>query len=488
MRSERRAGHRRVDVRVREALQALGVSAARRPPEPLELLAAARWLQFPPATEALFRSDYARSSLASHRASLVLSIVLYSAFGLLDYWGLPSSPAAAWVIRFGFVGPFLTVALLLSFLTVFERIMQPVAASVILVTGGGIVAMIATARPEDPAFTHYYAGLILVVTFGCTFIRARTRLAAAASVTVIVAYEIVALGVQRILSVPNGMPMFLNANFFLWSSAILGVTTGYFQEYYLRRDFLQRRAILSELTAARQIQQALLEQEPIDIPGLDVAAECRTSLLVGGDYFGVLPAGGHRWLFAIADVSGKGAAAALLMANLHALMRTFPAEQGLADTAAAISAHVHRVMQQRRYITAILTCCDTTTGRLEYVNAGHRGGAVIDPAGRVETLEPSGLPLGLFAHGSWQVNTLTLRPGSRLVLYTDGIAERENEAGEHYEEGRLLAAIGGGPDEAAGLLESIFRDNDAFAGRKAPTDDATVVIVRVPSPTATSES
>ncbi len=429
--------------------------------------------------EELFLRDYFHNSLASCRASLVVAFLLYAVFGILDFWGMPAAKHYVWTIRYAIVCPLIAAALLLSYFPVFERVMQIVNGVVVAAAGLGIVAMIAATQPGDPAYAHYYAGLILVVVFGFTFIRLRVRHAIAATGIVIAAYEIVAVWRQRILEQEYGVPQFLNSNFFLLSANILGIAAGYFLEFYTRRDFLQRNAIESELAAAREIQQSLLPGNPPGVPGLSIAGACKTSLQVGGDYFDVFAAGDREWAFIVADVSGKGAGAALLMANLHAIVRTCPADRGLLETAALINGHVNGLMQQARYITAILARYEPSTRTLKCVNAGHSGGILVRPNGEMERIESTGLPLGLFEQGQWEVQRAVMDRDSVLLLYTDGITDRENPSGECYGEERLLAAaLKHAPLSAARVLEAILDDNDRFAGGVPPVDDSTILVVR----------
>ncbi len=446
----------------------------------LQLLPSARRLAFPASVEKLFLKDYFHNSLGSCRASLVVAFLLYAVFGILDFWGIPSAKHYVWTIRYAIVCPVIAAALLLSFLPIFERVMQLAAGIVVTTAGLGIVAMIAATRPGDPAYAHYYAGLILVVVFGFTFVRLRLRYAIVATGIVIAAYEVVAVSCQKILAQEYGVPQFLNSNFFLIAANILGIASGYFLEFYMRKDFLQRNVIESELAAAREIQQSLLPRTPPSIPGVSIAGTCRTSLQVGGDYFDVVPAARDEWTFVVADVSGKGAAAALLMANLHAIIRTCPAERGLLETAALINSHVSGLMQQARYVTAILARYETSTRTLNCLNAGHSGGILVGPDGAVEKIESTGFPLGLFEDGHWEVQRVVMNPGSILLLYTDGIVDRENSAGESYDEERLLkAALKHAASPSARMLGGILDDNDRFAGGVPAADDSTLLIVRV---------
>jgi hypothetical protein len=194
--------------------------------ETLELLPSARRLRFPESIEKQFLDDYYPDSIGSCRATLLTALCLYALFGILDVWGIPSHTHYVWTIRYVIVCPLIAAALLLSFHSSFKKIMQLSVLFVILVAGLGIVAMVAVTEPKDPAYTHYYAGLILVIVFGFTFVRLRFRYGVVLASTIIAAFEIVSIFCQKILQETDGIPMFLNSNFFLIGASIIGVASG----------------------------------------------------------------------------------------------------------------------------------------------------------------------------------------------------------------------------------------------------------------------
>lgn len=447
--------------------------------ETQELLPSARRLKFPAVVEKDFLEDYFRNSIGCSRAALLLGLALYAAFGILDFWGLPSREAYAWRIRYMIVCPIITTVFLLSWLPAFKKCMQQALLIMVLSAGLGIIAMIAVSQPRDPGYAHYYAGLILVIVFGFTYLRLRLRFGLAAAGIIVAAYEWIAIFYQRILDQPEGLRLFLNSNFFLVASCIIGTAAGYFLEFYMRKEFLHRRVIESELLSAREIQQSMLPKDLPGIPGLSVAGACRTSRHVGGDHFDILPAGNGEWLFVIADVSGKGAAAALMMANLHAMMRMFPANQELLESAAIINDQVHNLMRQKRYITAIMARYQASSRTLTCLNAGHCSGIVQLPNGQKEMIASTGFPLGLFPQASWDLQRLELPQGAMLLLYTDGIVDRENSSGEYYEEKRLLEMLIKTAElSPSQVLQRIFDDNDQFGKGIPMTDDSTILVIR----------
>src|SRR5215831_7165503 len=184
----------------------------------------------------------------------------------------------------------------------------------------------------------------------------------------------------------------------------------------------------------------------------------------------------------MADVSGKGAPAALLMANLHALMHTLPLTSMPGKLASAVNSHVYGLTNSCRYVTAILAILDLNKHELTYSNAGHTGGFVMNTDAFKITLETTGLPLGLFPDSQYEEISVPLSRQSILLLYTDGISERENKFGEAFgEEGLLKAAVLHKRLRPSDWVDRTFQAADEFAGNGEPADDATVLIASMNS-------
>ena len=183
-----------------------------------------------------FYDDYVAKFLRHVRVALLVGIFLYGIFGVLDSFIIPSARTAAWLIRFAIVIPSLLAALALSYTRYFRKLMQPLLAAVILITGFGIIGMLAIAEP--PGTYLYYAGLILVTMYAYTFLRLRFKFALFASWTLVLAYELAALIIS-----PLSPAMLVNNTFFLLSTNLIGMFSSYQTELSIRRDFLQRKRI-----------------------------------------------------------------------------------------------------------------------------------------------------------------------------------------------------------------------------------------------------
>lgn len=205
---------------------------------------------FPGSLEAEFLEAYTKSSLRHIRMSLAMAMLMYGIFGILDGWLMPEVKIKLWVIRYGIFIPFTLCIFIASFSGYFEKIMQIAIAAVILVAGEGIVAMILLASPT--ADHSYYAGLILVIMFGHTFIKLRFIWASAASLIIVLSYEIVAIWM---ITTPPAV-LYSN-NFFFISANVIGMFASYSVEKGWRKEFMQKRLLDIEKNNVETINRKL---------------------------------------------------------------------------------------------------------------------------------------------------------------------------------------------------------------------------------------
>jgi serine phosphatase RsbU (regulator of sigma subunit) len=246
----------------------------------------------------------------------------------------------------------------------------------------------------------------------------------------------------------------------------------------------ERRLLLLEedLRVARHIQQSLLPKEPpkvdsLDIVGLSVAAQA-----VGGDYYDFIKLDRSRLGLAIADVSGKGTPAALLMANLQACLRS----QAATDCSPGVAVPRTNGMfsgflDPGRFITLFYGVLDLPTRTLTYVNAGHQYPIIIGKAGAIRELEGSDLIIGINAESEYHEEAVTLKAGDLMVLYTDGVTDARNSDGEMFGESRLFDLLKKNRQyDARTLSEKILDSINEFTGNAPQFDDITMMLVRFP--------
>jgi sigma-B regulation protein RsbU (phosphoserine phosphatase) len=236
-----------------------------------------------------------------------------------------------------------------------------------------------------------------------------------------------------------------------------------------------------ELEIAREVQEQLFPQRRPTVPCLDYYGTCRPARDVGGDSYDFLDLGDGRFGFAIADVSGKGIPAALLMAGLQASVRaqTLLRVSDLARLIANVNRLVYDASPSNRYVTFFYAQLDPATRTLSYVNAGHNA-PMLFRDGEVLRLEAGGPVIGLLPEAAYQEASLALRSGDVIVAFTDGVSEAMNSADEEWGEERLMAAVRDrGVQPAADLAQHLQAAADAFAAGAPQHDDMTLVVLRV---------
>jgi serine phosphatase RsbU (regulator of sigma subunit) len=251
-----------------------------------------------------------------------------------------------------------------------------------------------------------------------------------------------------------------------------------------REELLEQERLRKELEMCRRIQEELLPHEPLRVPFLEAHGVSLPAREVGGDFFNyfALPSGETALL--VGDVSGKGVPAALLMANLQATLKArVPLQADLALLAEELDREIEASTPRTSYVTLFLGLVDPSRGRLRYVNAGHNPPLYLPAQGEVQTLPPTGRPLGLLAGGGYEEGTLPVWGGGHLFLYTDGLVEAENAAGEPFGAERLREAVQEARDlPVARVLERVEAAARAHREGREPDDDATLLVLRLERP------
>jgi phosphoserine phosphatase RsbU/P len=242
----------------------------------------------------------------------------------------------------------------------------------------------------------------------------------------------------------------------------------------------QSQLQLQELGKAREIQEGLLPKRIPQIRGYEVAGTWQPARVVGGDYFDVLKFSERRVGLCIGDVVGQGISAALLMANLQASVRALTADDvSTATLMEKLNNVICNNIAPDKFITFCYCRIDAARSRLTYANAGHWAPVLLHKSGKAMLLEDGGAPLGIFPDRKFEEVELQLEPGDRLILYTDGVTEATNSAGEEYTVPRLSAlgtrwvALG-----ASDLLEKIRTEVSAHCDGVFH-DDVTLVVLAV---------
>jgi serine phosphatase RsbU (regulator of sigma subunit) len=240
------------------------------------------------------------------------------------------------------------------------------------------------------------------------------------------------------------------------------------------------RRLAQELEIAKQVQSRLFPQQLPPIQTLEYAGACIQAHQVGGDYHDFLDLGRGRFGLVLGDISGKGIAAALMMANLQANVRSLCASAF--DEPERLLRSVNQLFYENTsessYATLFFAEYDDKLRRLRYANCGHLAALLFRRAGSVERLDATCTVLGLFKEWDCSITERRLFSGDTLVLYTDGITESFNHAGEEFGEQRLIEAVQRHKElPPTALIESVVTDVQGFSA-KEQYDDITLIVAK----------
>jgi phosphoserine phosphatase RsbU/P len=252
---------------------------------------------------------------------------------------------------------------------------------------------------------------------------------------------------------------------------------------WLFRETLEKREMEKELAVAASIQQGLFPAELPALPAYDLAAMSRPAQQVGGDYYDAVQAGGPhdgRFLLCVADVSGKGLSASLLMSTVQATLRAlFTRDARLAELARASNDLLFATTPGNKYATAALLLTDGQTGRCQYLGAGHTETLLVRADGAAEWLGATGVPLGLFPDMTWVERTIHLEPGDTLVLYSDGVTEAQTEAWDEFDPAGLERVVRAARHVSSSeIITRIVTAIDRFVCGAPQFDDITLLVIK----------
>ena len=243
----------------------------------------------------------------------------------------------------------------------------------------------------------------------------------------------------------------------------------------------QRQKLENELTIAREVQTQLFPRALPEMAGLELAAVCRAARVVSGDYYDFVNLGHSRLGMAIADISGKGISAALLMASLQAALRGQALVNGHRTTAEVVSSlnrHLFLNTSDDRYATLFYAEYDAASRSLSYTNAGHCAPFFVT-GNTVKKLDEGGTVVGLFDRADYKQVTVPAEPGSLFVGFSDGLLEPENVYGEEFGTSRLANEVLRLRDvPAERLAEGLLSAVEQWAGSPEQADDMTVIVAR----------
>lgn len=254
----------------------------------------------------------------------------------------------------------------------------------------------------------------------------------------------------------------------------------------LLRQQLEKERLDRELIFARQIQLSFLPEKDPGWPGYDVSGANLSSEEVSGDFYDYIPISRDNWGIVIADVSGKGVPAALIMASLRAaLWAEVRNTYSLATICSRMNNFLYQSLGDTEFVTAVYGVLDLAEHVFTYSNAGHLPPLHVLADGTISNLEEGGLILGAFRDAEYAEGRGVLEPGELLVFYTDGSVEAMNAAGDEFGRDRLVQAVLENRHRSArAIREEIVARVLEFSGLGRPTDDLTLIVLKRVAPGA----
>ena len=354
---------------------------------------------------------------------------------------------------------------------------------------------------EDPAVAlKNYVFLVVFPLIGLTALRYDARLTIVAGATALVSYlalfaylaltgsirlEFVGYSDELFTSKVTVVGQATKVLIFAGYVALVAYTARYsrrLMERLVRQEVEvqgEKESMERELEIAGQVQDQLLPQEFPQVGTLSVYGRVEAGRFVGGDYCDFIRTGEGRLLVTVADVSGKGVPAALIMSEVRAATHLLASMNlTLAEFVEKLNDLLRKSTERKTFVTFFAGIVDTETGMLSYVNAGHPP-PIVSRNGRLSPLRRGTIPLGIMSTlPQCTVHTEPFPQGSWLVCYTDGVLERRNAQGEEYGEERLIQSAQRHCDqEATECVNQLLADTRAFGEGRELDDDLTIAVV-----------
>jgi sigma-B regulation protein RsbU (phosphoserine phosphatase) len=253
---------------------------------------------------------------------------------------------------------------------------------------------------------------------------------------------------------------------------------------FLHNEATEKKQIEKDLRIANEVQRILLPSEPPVVEGFDVAGTNIPARYVSGDYFDYIPLDENRCGIVIADVSGKGIPAALLMAMTRTALRLLAkGDASPAEVIRRLNAQLYPDIREDMFISLAYVVIDRRSGELRLVRAGHDAPLVYRAADKsVTRVSPPGMAVGIDSGGAFNRVTndfsLILKPGDCLVLFTDGVTEAQDRNGDEFGLEAMIRSVQASASEgAAGIVQRVTSDVKAFIGDQPPHDDITLITI-----------
>lgn len=248
----------------------------------------------------------------------------------------------------------------------------------------------------------------------------------------------------------------------------------------VHQQILDKEKLEEQLQIAKDVQFSLLPSEPPKVENYDIAAICIPTLEIGGDYFDYISIGNKNLGIVIADVSGHGIPAALIMTSFRTLLRNLIKKDVEPHIIMNyLNEQIDEFCRRRDFITSVYGNLNVSEHSFTYTNCGHNSPIILNSKGLLKELIKRGPSLNLVKKANYKPNTIRVKPGDSIILYTDGVTEIFNDNGEEYGIERLKKVIKKSKNESAEeLIGSIINSTKEFSGDKFYNDDFTILVIK----------
>jgi sigma-B regulation protein RsbU (phosphoserine phosphatase) len=242
----------------------------------------------------------------------------------------------------------------------------------------------------------------------------------------------------------------------------------------------ERRRLERELMMAKDILSHILPTSCARVEGYEICAYHEPCSAVGGDLYDVRQLSDGRYLLLTGDVAGKGLPAALLVSNIMPIVQLLTDEPPeISDVMAKLNRQIWRSTDPVHFATLFLGILNPSIGRIDYVNAGHNPPLLVVPDGSYSEISATGLPIGMIEETDYSAGSIEIPPGGVFTVFSDGIPEAQNAAGDFYTDERLVDLLRNERAKAADeIVENLRTDLQSFVLDCSPSDDITVLLVR----------
>ena len=248
----------------------------------------------------------------------------------------------------------------------------------------------------------------------------------------------------------------------------------------LHRELLERRRIEHQMHLAQEVQHRLLPARAPKVAGYEIEGMCLPTFEIGGDYYDCIDLAEDMWGLVIADVSGKGIAAALNMTAFRSILRSQSRRRREpSHLANRLNVLMPDATSESAYVTCVYALLEPAEGCLRYTNCGHNPPLLVRADGTVERLDTGGFPLGVFSDSRYETGVVMLQPGDSVLFYTDGVVEFRDPAGEEFGIERLSSVLVRSRQlPARQVIDEVLRATRQHGGCEVFADDVTVMLVR----------